>query len=65
MKNDLLELLDDEIHNVSEMSDEDLGLFLKKIERSYVHVLIEQSLRVNKVSNVTGVSRIGTRPRSV
>lgn len=53
---DLDRALNTVIHNLSELTASDLADLNKTLERAYVHVLIEQHLRVNDGAVVAGVS---------
>lgn len=44
------------VSHISELTDEDLRVILQVIERTYIHVLIEQGLRGKE--DLSGVSRI-------
>jgi hypothetical protein len=49
------------IHNLSELTPAELSDLNRMLERAYVHVLIEQHLRVNDGAQVAGVSLL--RPK--
>jgi hypothetical protein len=42
---DLARALDDQIHSISEILNDDLDSLILTIERAYVHCLIEKNLR--------------------
>lgn len=48
--------LNSTVHALSERTATELADLVKMLERAYVHVLIEQNLRVNGETRVTGVS---------
>ncbi len=58
---DLDRALNSVIHNLSELTATQLADLNKTLERAYVHVLIEQHLRVNDGVDVAGVSLL--RPK--
>lgn len=43
--NNLARALDDQVHVISEILDDDLDSMILSIERAYVHALIEKNLR--------------------
>jgi len=65
MMTELDKALNEVINSISELTPRDLANLLKMVERAYVHVLIEQNLRVNEGTKVAGVSHITEmdRPR--
>lgn len=58
-------VLEQQIHVLSEMSDPDLSLLIQQLERAYIHVLIEQGLRGAQAQEVSSVSNLPTRARSI
>ena len=58
MMTELDKALNEVINSISELTPRDLANLLKMVERAYVHVLIEQNLRVNEGTKVAGVSHI-------
>ena len=58
MMTELDKALNEVINSISELTPRDLANLLKMVERAYVHVLIEQNLRVNEGTKVASVSHI-------
>ena len=54
--------LNEAISTLSERSASELAMIARIIERAYVHVLIEQHLRVNDGVKVAGVSLLTPDP---
>lgn len=62
MMNSLDKEVNQAISTLSERSAAELLTISKIIERAYIHILIEQHLRVNNRVKVAGVSRLTPDP---
>lgn len=62
MMNSLDKEVNQAISTLSERSAAELLTISKIIERAYIHILIEQHLRVNNGVKVAGVSRLTPDP---